>query len=307
MRKLSVLLIVVASLAAAGATADRARPAAAASQTVTITHTGYSPAAVSITVGDTVVFSNKDTVAHTVDFKSTTGMTCTAALPLAIQPAQSASCTFASAGKFNFSDPASKGNKFHGTVTVGQSPVSSLTVTPGTALFGRKVTLAGKLASQLAGQSVQVLAQQCGASTSTTVATVTTTTGGAFSYQPQPLKQTAYSVKSHNATSSALTVKVLPSIRLAKIARHRYSVHVFAAESFGGKYATFQRYRAGLKRWVKVKRVLLRANASGVAPTVITSTAFRSSIKAGLRVRLVLGQAAVGVCYLPGRSNTIRS
>jgi plastocyanin len=306
MRKLSVLLIVVASLAAAGAAADRARPAAAASQTVTITHTGYTPSAVSISVGDTVVFSNKDTVAHTVDFKSTTGMNCTAALPLVIQPTQGASCTFSSAGKFNFSDPASKGNKFRGSVTVAQSPTSSLTVTPKTALFGRKVTLAGTLASLQSGQSVQVLAQQCGASTST-IATVTTTTGGAFSYQPQPLKQTAYSVKSHNATSSALTVKVLPRIRLAKIARHRYSVHVFAAESFGGKYATFQRYRSGLKRWVKVKLVLLRANASGVAPTVITSTAFRSGIKAGLRVRLVLGQAAVGSCYLPGRSNTIRS
>jgi hypothetical protein len=58
---------------------------------------------------------------------------------------------------------------------------------------------------------------------------------------------------------------------------------------------------------VKVKRVLLQANTTGVAPTVITSATFRSRIRARLRVRVVLGQAQVGSCYAPGRSNTIRS
>jgi hypothetical protein len=53
--------------------------------------------------------------------------------------------------------------------------------------------------------------------------------------------------------------------------------------------------------------VLLRANAAGVAPTVITSAKFRSRIKARLRVRVILTQAQVGSCYLAGRSNTIRS
>jgi hypothetical protein len=40
---------------------------------------------------------------------------------------------------------------------------------------------------------------------------------------------------------------------------------------------------------------------------VITSAAFRSGIKAGVRVRVTLGKAQVGSCYLAGRSNTIRS
>ena len=82
-------------LATAGTAADRANPAAAASQTVTISKTGFKPTSVSITVGDTVVFSNIDTVAHTVEFKPTTGIHCTAALPLTLQAAKSASCTFA--------------------------------------------------------------------------------------------------------------------------------------------------------------------------------------------------------------------
>lgn len=305
MRKLLVLLLAVGSLAAAGAVADSAR--SAATQTVKITRTGYVPASVSITVGDAVVFANSDTVSHTVAFKTTTGMHCSSALPLVIQPAKSASCTFSSAGKFTFSDPANKGKKFRGTVTVSPPLTSSLTVTPKTVVYGRKVTLAGKLASQLAGQSVDVLGQQCGATTSTRLGTVTTTTGGAFTFPPQPLKRTAYTVKLKNLTSSAVTVQVKPLLRLGRVARHRYTVTVSAAQSFAGKYAVFQRYRRATKRWARVKRVLLQANTTGVAPTVITSAKFRSRIRAGLRVRVVLSQAQVGSCYVAGRSNTIRS
>jgi len=66
MRKPVVVLVAVLVLAAAGAVARQARPATAASQTVTISAAGYKPTAVSIAVGDSVVFANKDTVAHTV-------------------------------------------------------------------------------------------------------------------------------------------------------------------------------------------------------------------------------------------------
>jgi plastocyanin len=307
MRKLLLLFLAVTSLAAASAAADMARPAAAASKTVSITHTGYSPTSVSITVGDAVVFTNSDTVAHTVRFNPRTGIRCSRAIPLVLQPGQSASCTFGSAGTFNFSDPAHKGKNFRGTVSVAKASELSLALAPGVALYGRKVTLSGTLASKQAGESLEVLAKQCGQSASTRIASVTTTTGGAFSYQAQPLKNTVYTVKFKSFTSNTATVKVRPRLRLGKVAPHRYSLRVFAAQSFAGKYATFQRYRLALRRWVTVKRVPLRANGTGVAPTVITSAKFRSGIKAGLRVRVVLGQTQVGSCYLAGRSNTIRS
>ena len=308
MRKLLLLLIAVALLATAGAVAQRARPAAAASQTVKITHTGYVPTSVSIVMGDSVVFANTDTVAHTVTFKTTTGMHCNVpVVPLVIPPGQSVTCTFSTAGKFNFSDPANNGKNFRGTVSVAKALTASLTVTPNTVVYGRKVTLAGTLASHQAGQSLQVMGQQCGASASTQLGTVTTGTGGAFSFSTQPLKQTAYSVKAKNLVSSAVTVKVKPRLRLAKVARHRYALRVFAADSFAGKRAVFQRYRPALKRWVAVKRVLLKANSTGVAPTVITSAKFRARIAARQRVRVVLGPRQVGSCYLAGRSNTIRS
>ena len=127
---------------------------------------------------------------------------------------------------------------------------------------------------------------------------------GAYSVAVQPLMNTAYTVKLRNTTSNAVTVSVRPRLQLARIAAHRYSLRVTAAQSFDGKYAGFQRFTG--VRWVAVKTVLLRANATGVAPTVISSATFRSTVKTGVRVRAVLGRAQVGSCYLAGTSNAIR-
>jgi plastocyanin len=307
MRKLLLVLLAVASLAAAGAAVDGARPAAAASQTVTISKTGYKPTTVSIVVADTVVFANSDTAAHTVVFKQATGFHCDTVLPLAIQPGKSASCTFTSTGKYTFSDLTNKGKNFHGTVDVAPNPTSSLGVRPRVVVFGGKVTLSGTLADKQSGESLQVLALQCGATNTTALATIKSTTGGAFTYQTQPLRQTMYSVRVKNANSSTVSADVTPRLRLGKVARHRYTVHVSAADSFAGKIATFQRYSKAKKRWVKVKRVTLKADTTGVAPTVATSATFRSGIRAKQRVRVTLGTRQVGACYLAGRSNTIRS
>lgn len=302
MRKFLITAVAVISLVIVGA-------AGAKTVTVSITKNGYVPNAVTIAVGDTVQFTNSDTVAHQVVFKTTTGVTCTPN-PLILQPTQTGTCTFASPGSFTYSDPNVKGNTFRGTVTVtGQVPAEMLTLSakPQAVVFGGKVTLTGTLSSQKVGENVDVLATACGQTAATKVTTVQTTTGGAYTAVVQPLKNTVYTVKVKNTSSPAVTVKVRPRLRLGKVAPHRYSLRVFAAQSFAGKYGTFQRYNATLARWVNVKRVLLRPNSTGIAPTVITSVSFRSTISARLKVRVVLPQLQVGSCYLPGRSNVILS
>jgi plastocyanin len=308
MRKILLLLVVAASLTAAGTAAKEARPATAASETVTLSATGYKPTAVSITVGDSVVFANKDTVAHTVQFKQTTGLHCGAALPLVVAAGQSSTCTFSSAGKFSFSDPAHKGKDFRGTVTVASSLTSGpLTLTPNVVIYGHTSALAGTLTSAQSGTAVQIAATDCGTTTPKPLATVTTVAGGKFNYPASPLKKTAYTAQVKGSGSPAATVQVQPHLQLKKVAKHHYAVQVFAAQSFAGKLATFQRYRSATKSWVKVKRVLLKANTTGVAPTVITSAKFGSRTKAKLHVRVSLGSKQVGLCYAAGRSNTIRS
>jgi plastocyanin len=302
MRKLMLVAIALLSLALAGA-------AGAKTVAVTITKNGYVPKAVTIATGDTIQFTNSDAVAHQIVFKTTTGVACVPG-PLVLQPTQSGTCTFQTAGKFAYSDPNVKGNTFRGTVTVsGAPPVDTLTlaVKPQLLVYGGKVTLAGALSSQRVGENVEVLAEPCGETAATKVSTAETTTGGAFTAVVQPLKNTVYTVKVKNTTSSAVAVKVRPRLRLRKLAPHHYSLRVFAAASFAGKYATFQRYNGVLGRWIKVKRVLLRANATGITPTVISAVSFRSAIKQRLKVRVVLPQLQVGSCYRPGRSNVIRS
>jgi plastocyanin len=298
MRKTLLLLVAAAMLAVTGA-------AVAATTTVTITKAGYVPSAATIAQGDSVQFVNGDTVAHQVVFKTTTGVTCSPN-PLVLQPAQSGTCTFQSAGSYTYSDPNAKGNTYRGTITVN-APGESLTLaaSPHRIVYGGHITLSGTLSTRKAGENVDVLALQCGSSAATKVATVQTTTNGAYSVVVQPLMNTSYTVKVKNTTSPSTSVTVRPKLRLGRIAPHRYSLRISAATSFAGKYASFQRYNGS--RWLAVKTVLLRANSTGVSPTVITTASFRSSIRAGVRVRAVLGQAQVGTCYLPGISNTILS
>ena len=104
----------------------------------------------------------------------------------------------------------------------------------------------GCVVDQTAAENVDVLAQQCGASSATKTATVQTTTAGTYSSTVQPLMNTAYTTKSKAVTSNAVTVRVRPKLRLTKVAAHRYSVRVSSATSFAGKYASFQRYNSTL-------------------------------------------------------------
>jgi plastocyanin len=303
MRKLLVLIGAIAALVVT--------QAAAGTVTVSITKNGYVPKAVTIAVGDSVQFTNTDTVAHQVAFKKSDGVTC-AANPLVLQPAQSGTCTFRNAGSYDYSDPNVRGNTFRGTVTVGGAPppaadTLTLAVKPGVVVYGGKVALSGLLSNQKVGANVDILAQACGQNAATKLTTVQTASSGAFVAVVTPRQNTVYTANVKKATSNAVSEKVRPRLRLGKVAPHRYSLRVFAAESFAGKYATFQRYNGTRQRWINVKRVLLRANSTAVAPTVISSVTFRSSITARLKIRVVLPQLQVGTCYVAGRSNVILS
>lgn len=298
MPKVLLLAVLTALVVAVGS-------AAAKTVAVTITKDGFVPNSSALVQGDTVQFRNNDTVAHTITFRPTAGVTCSPA-PLVLQPGATGSCTFRNTGNFNYEDPNTRGNTFRGTVRVAAAPASlTASARPVLVTYGASGVITGTLSTQQVGENVDVLAQPCGASSATKTTTVKTTTGGAYTATVKTLRRTAYTAKSKALTSSAVIVRVRPRLRLVRVAAHRYSLRVLAARSFAGKYASFQRYN-GI-RWVAVRSVRMRANSTGVAPTVVTSAAFRSSVRGGLRVRATLGQTAVGSCYAPGLSNTIRS
>ncbi len=134
---------------------------------------------------------------------------------------------------------------------------------------------------------------------------VTASAGGAWSTTAKPTIRTAYQAKAKNATSQAVTVQVHPQVTLAKAGAHRFRTRVSAAQSFAGRIALFQREVGS--RWVTVKSVVLRQIGTGPSGTIISGKTFRSGIRKGKTVRMLLTQRQVGTCYLPGVSNTTTS
>lgn len=300
MWKIAIGAVLALSLTAAGS-------ASAATVDVSITKTAFAPSTLSLSTADTLKFTNNDTTSHQVAFKAATGVTCSPS-PFVLQPAQSGTCTFSSAGTFSYSDPASTALQGSLSVTAPAPPATlSLFAQPDTAVYASKATLTGELSTKKTGVDIVLLAAPCGRSEATKAATMQTTSGGEYTIDLRPARNTVYTVQAGATKSEPVSVNVRPRVRLGRVGAHRYSLRVFAGQKFAGRYATFQRYDARRARWVFVKRVQLHSNSTNILPTVISSVAFRSAIAPKARIRATLPQSQVGSCYLAGTSNVIRS
>lgn len=291
MKRLSIAVVAALALAALGT-------ATAANQTVTITATAFTPADVTVNVGETVTWRNTDTKSHQVRFDR---QPCN----LTIAAGQTASCTFRSGGRWNYQDRTQQ-PRLRGTVTVN-GPRSSVTLAAPrpTATFGAPLTLGGVVSSQATGETVSVSAQECGKTAFTQLGSGTTGAGGAWTFTVRPKINTVYRARWRTTDSSTTTVKVRPAIRLTR-SGSRFTARVTAAQSFTGKTVALQRYRAAVRRWATLKRVTLGASTSPAAGTFVTTARFRSRIRRGWRLRVLLPQAQAGACYLAAPSNTLR-
>jgi plastocyanin len=285
----AVLVLALAALPSAGA-ADRA---------VTITGTGFSPSAVTVAVGDSVTWTNADSRVHEVAFDKTQ---CN----LVIATGASRSCTFRAGGKFNYRDPTQPGGRFRGSVTV-TGPKTSVTLAPSrkASTFLAPVTLRGVISSQATGESVAVSAQECGKTGFTQVGSATTTVGGNWTFIVKPGLNTVYRARWRTTDSPAATVQVSPKVRLTRVGS-RFTVRVSATHGFLGKLVFFQRYRPALRRWATLRRVRLASVRPPVAGAIVTSGSFRSRVRKGWRLRVVLPRAQTGTCYVSAASNTLR-
>src|SRR5215208_1395347 len=270
MKKIMFWIVALTALVAAS-------PVAAATVNVSITRAGFVPNNVTVKQGDTVTWTNSDTQQHQV-----TSQNAPFASPVLAQN-QTFSFAFSKAGKFAVTDPLNRNRKMN--VTVEPAPATL---------------------SLEANQQVTIEAQQCGAAAFTKVATAVTGAGGAWNFSVKPLKNTAYQVKVKNVTSPQLTVRVRSAMSLGKVGLRRFTIRVRAADSFAGKAVSVQRYNSVTRRWVILRSATLRANTTGVAPTVVSSVTFSRTIGRGTRLRVVMGQATAGSCYAAGTSNAIR-
>src|SRR5205814_136742 len=151
----------------------------AATTTVKITDTAFSPKNVTVAFGDTVKWTNDGKVNH--QLVANNGTFASAVL----KPGDSYSFTFKAAGTFNYHDALHP--SISGQVKVN-GPPPSVTLGAGSPIlvYGQQTTLTGTVSSGAANEPVIITAKPYGAVTVQQVATVMTGAGGGFTYTATP-------------------------------------------------------------------------------------------------------------------------
>jgi hypothetical protein len=183
----------------------------------------------------------------------------------------------------------------------------TLTATPTVVAYGKPVTLSGQVSTKKANQQVVIQGTACGSTNATKAATVKTTTNGNYTTKVTPALGTTYRANFKNGTSQPVVVSVKPVLELKRPARGSFTANVTAGQALTGKFVLFQRYRRLTKRWVQVKRLALKTSVAGTKPTVVSSVSFKSKLRKGTRVRVMISKAQAGPCYVTAASKSIRA
>jgi plastocyanin len=270
----------------------------AATKTVDITRLGFVPDRLTIDPGDTVTWTNKDSAQHQI-------VADQAAFPAspALQANQTYSYRFVRSGTFSYRDGFARNERGRITVRDGVS----LAALPSIMRFGGSTTLSGAVSNAQAGENVTVEAQECGKPTAVRLGSVTTAANGAWSMAVKPTVNTTYQVRWKTTASSKLEVKVAPRVALVRLRAGRFSARVTANQSFVGKYVVLQRYSAARRRWLTLKRVVLRTAGAPVGGAITSRAGVTSRVPRRTRLRLVLPQPQAGTCYAAGQSATVRA
>ena len=288
MKRLLTLIPAVLALALAPS-------ALAATKNVALARSGFVPASVTIDVGDTITWTNNDTVNRSVVFDS--GLFSSGILT----PGQSFSHTFTQNGTLRYRDGTR--TRIRGTVVV-RAPAATVTISASkpSVIFGGDVVLTGAISTRLAGQPVTLVVRPFGGNIERVE--LTTGTDGVWRYEAQPRIQTAYSAEYRRAASTAATVNVRPRISLRRVARNRFAVTVVAGTSFAGRVAYIARWASRTQRWVTVKRFTLAQSRSSSTVSLATVTA---RIARKTKVRAFISPTQVQPGYVSGYSNFIRA
>ena len=246
MRKLILALAAVAALAVAG-------PAGAATKTINVFATTFSPKTATVTEGDTVTWVNKDKVNHQILADKAQFVSAI------LRPNQSFSFTFRAAGTYTYSDelhPALKG-----TITVkGLPPTLTLAASAPIVTYGAEATLTGVVSSHLPGESVTIYYQPYPQPNLIQRATLLTTTGGAFSFIVQPQILTTYEATWKGAYATPTSIEVVPKLSLGR--NNGWIIHVAGGRSFAGRAVQLQRLNSATGQWVTLRKVLLNSKSS---------------------------------------------
>lgn len=281
MRRLTPALLAGVALAAAA-------PADAATVTVRIVRAGFSPNAVTINAGDTVVWRNADTTNHQVVADSGAF-----ASPI-LRPGATYSFTFRTAGTFRYRDalePSERGR----VVVRGPPPSVSLAASAPIVVAGQTITLTGVVSSRRAGESVTVYHAPHGQTSLIQLAVVLTGSGGTFTYTTTPSILTSYEARWRNTMSAQVAVQVKPKVTFLPQGRRFYARVLAPNASFAGRFVYLQR-RSALGQWVSLRKLVLGPRSGRIF------TLPRLRVTAVYRIFLTVNQAGPG--YLDSNSGT---
>src|SRR4051812_16314018 len=184
-----------------------AAPVSAATRTVQITKSGFTPASLTVNRGDSLTFKNADTADHQVVADNGSF-----ASPI-LKPGRSWTATLDTAGTIAYHDALAPRNRAKVTVK-GPPPSVALAVSIPIVTYGTQINVGGTISNGAANESVEILAQPWGQASPVQVALVKTVAGGAFSYPVTPSMYTTYTARWKNVSSSAVIAQVMPKMRL---------------------------------------------------------------------------------------------
>ena len=145
-------------------------------------------------------------------------------------------------------------------------------------VFGGSVGLSGTVTGGLSGVQVTILSEQFDQAAFQSIATVMTSSGGAWSFAAQPSVRTTFEASTTGGTSSGVVVNVRPAVYLKEVTGGRLVTRVVGGMSFAAHVLQLQRLSQGL--WVTWKHVRLNGQSRAMFVTSLpkSHTAIRMAI-----------------------------
>lgn len=271
-------------LAAAG-------PAGAATRTISIYGSGFSPRSVTVTQGDTVAWVNRDSANHQVLANGGRFVS-----PI-LKKGQKFSYTFTTVTAYGYKDELHP--KLTGKITVKPAPPSlTLAASATSVVYGTKVTLSGTISSHAAGQPVTIYYRPYPQPNLIERSTVLTSAGGAFSFLVEPQILTTYQAGWNGAFAAPAVVQVQPHLSLGRSGA--WIVHVSGGRSFAGRSVQLQRLNSATGQWVTLKKVQLNARSAARVSLTLPKGVSK------LRLTMSVNQAGAGYLGVIGATITWR-
>jgi hypothetical protein len=162
-----------------------------------------------------------------------------------------------------------------------------------TVVFGREVLLFGRFANGFADQAVVLRAKEFGETKYSTLAVLTTKSGGRWRMSVTPTIQTSYQVSTASERSARLEIHVRPRVSLTRSGGH-FVARVVSSATYEDRYLLMQ--RLDLRGWKRIARIVLSRKPR------------RFDVKLPLgvsKVRAYLPRSQAGAGYVAGFSPTV--